>query len=125
MENALRLPGPERYEYFVKRVADCGALYGLQSAAGWALAGDEMGPRILPVWPHERFAELCKKGDWSDCTVVKIPLAEWFDELSKTLIAKSMGVAVFKLPEGRGVVVDPECLSNDLKEELSQMEDDE
>ena len=40
------------------------------------------------------------------------------------MIARSMSVAVFSLPEGRGVVVDPERLSSDLKEELSKMEGD-
>ncbi len=124
-ESVLKLPAPKRYEYFVERVADWGVLYSLQCASGWALAGDETGPRIFPVWPHERFAELCWKGDWSDCIVAEIPLSKWFNDLSKILVDNAMTVAVFKLPDGRGVVVDPERLSHDLKQELSRIEDDD
>jgi len=109
----------------VKRVADWGTLYALRSASGWALAQDDAGNQIFPVWPHERFAALCADGDWSDAVTVEVPLDEWFEEISKTLAAKSMKVAVFRLPEGRGVVVDPERLSKDLREELSLMEDEE
>ena len=125
LENALAMPGPKRYEYFVKRVADWGTLYSLQSPSGWAVAEDKCGFKLLPVWPHKSFAELCKNGDWSDCITTAITLAEWFDDLGKTLTAESMKVTVFNLPNGRGVVVEPDRLSQDLREELSQLEDDE
>jgi len=125
LEEVLRLPGPIRYEYFIKRIADWGNLYSLQSDAGWALARNKAGSELLPVWPHSKFAELCRSGDWVDCRVVEIPLREWIDRISGILIARSVKVAVFPVPEGQGVIVEPERLLTDLRRETSNFMDDE
>ena len=59
LANVLGLSVPERYSYLVKRFADWEQCYGLRSEAGWAAAGDDNGNEFIPIWPHERFAQLC------------------------------------------------------------------
>jgi hypothetical protein len=122
LQNVLKLPGSERYDYLIKRSADWGYLYGIRSTSGWALAGKDEGSQLFPVWPHARFAELCLTGDWSDCSVVAIPLSEWLDEINTWLISRDLKVAVFPLPDGRAVTVAPDRLSGDLRLELSKLE---
>lgn len=123
MQNVLKLPGAERYDYLIKRSADWGYLYGIRSTSGWALAGEKDGLQLFPVWPHAKFAELCLTGDWSDCSVAVIPLSEWQDELNPWLISSGLQVAAFPLPDGRAVTITPERLTADLKLELSKLED--
>ncbi|WP_263415889.1 DUF2750 domain-containing protein [Terriglobus albidus] len=123
LRGVLEMAGPERYSYFIKRVADWQFIYALESPSGWALAGDETSFSILPVWPHKRFAEICIKGDWSDCVVTQIPLSEWMPKMTQMLEAKQIKVAVFPLPDGRGVVVESGRLSADISEELAKVED--
>src|SRR5215469_2834489 len=108
MSSVLEMPGPERYSYFIKKVADWRCMYALESPSGWALAADDTSFNILPVWPHPSFAELCIKGGWSDCVVAPILIDEWLNKMSPMLEEKQTKVAVFQLPEGRGVVVEPE-----------------
>jgi Protein of unknown function (DUF2750) len=123
MSSVLAMPGPERYSYVIKKVADFRCIYALESPSGWALAGDDASFNILPIWPHPRFAELCIKDGWSDCVVAPIPMDEWLNKMSPMLEKKQTKIAVFQLPEGKGVVVEPERLSADIREELAKVED--
>ena len=122
LANVLGLSVPERYSYLVKRFADWEQCYGLRSEAGWAAAGDDNGNEFIPIWPHERFAQLCMEGYWADCQPVVITLDEWFEKLRPYLQKKRLGLAVFPLPQGGGVTVDLERFTADLEEELSKID---
>jgi Protein of unknown function (DUF2750) len=121
-ESVLSLPGPRRYEYFVKRVADRGTLWSLGSDTGWALTSDDDGNEIVPVWPHERFAQAYASQEWQEKRPRSLELAEWMDKWLPGMMRDHRLVAVFPTPEGKGVVVTPERLRDDLEEELSRIE---
>jgi len=55
IENILRMSEDERYNYFIRKVADFEELWGLNDD-GWALLGDNDDNRIFPVWPEKEFA---------------------------------------------------------------------
>ena len=93
-ESVLALPANRRYEYFVKRAASHGELWGLRGGGGWVVAEDDEGTQHFPVWPHQRFAEACAEGPWRD----------------------------EKTPDDQGVGVAPERLKRDLEIELEQFE---
>jgi hypothetical protein len=57
--SVLALAPEQRYEHFVKRVADWRELWVLLNKEGLCLLGDEEGHEILPVWPHEVYARVC------------------------------------------------------------------
>jgi hypothetical protein len=119
----LRLSGAERYDYLSRRAADWGSFYGIESDSGWALAGDEESDLLFPVWPHPKFVELCLQDEWSDCSIVTIPLSMWFDDLSEWLSSRDLKLSVVPLPTGSSVIVAPDRLGGDLQNELAKIED--
>jgi hypothetical protein len=115
------LPAPERYDYFVKRVADWGVLWSLRSEAGWSMFGDADGREAVPVWPHARFAAACADGDWAGDAPAPIPLDDWLTKWIPGMARDRRVVAVFSV-DGRGPVVEPDRLGEDLEAELARIE---
>ena len=118
--SVLALPGPRRYEYFVKRAASHGRLWGLRGERGWVIAEDDEGDQHFPVWPHPRFAQALATGQWSDAVPMAIDIDEWVDEWLPELDGDAMRVAVFQTPVDEGVGVSPQRMKRDLDTELEQ-----
>jgi len=119
MKSVLALSGRERYDYFIKKVADLQEAWGLQSEDGWVLVGFDEGGDAFCIWPHADYAQACAIDGWSDCTPELIPLQELLEELLPALLQDSMRIAVFPTPDGQAVVVDPRDLQAHLESELS------
>ena len=119
-ETASALPFEERYEYFVKRVADWEQVWSLRSASGWSLAGAEDGREVIPVWPHEQFAAACSEGAWKGDEPTPIPLDDWLEKWLPGMERDGRLVAVFPTPANSGAVVEPQRLRNDLRVDLEQ-----
>jgi len=113
------LEGPERYAYFVKRVADEQRLWSLWND-GWVLAKDDAGRELVPVWPHQDYAALCAKGEWADHTPKEINLDAWIERWLPGIEGDNRLVAVFPTDENQGVVVDSRRLTSDLEQELEK-----
>jgi hypothetical protein len=121
-ESVLALAGRVRYEYFVKRAASYGQLWGLRGDGGWVVAEDNDGNQHFPVWPHQRFAEACATGPWRGEEPVPLDVDEWVAEWLPDLEEDGMRVAVFQTPDDEGVGVAPSRLKRDLEAELAQFE---
>jgi hypothetical protein len=121
-ESVLALPGRVRYEYFVKRTASHGRLWGLRGDSGWVVAEDDEGTRHFPIWPHQRFAEACATGPWQGEKPVPLDVDEWVAGWLPDLEEDGMRVAVFQTPDDQGVGVAPSRLKRDLDSELAQFE---
>src|SRR5262249_19517838 len=115
----IGMSAPDRYAVFIRRVADWQEIWGLRSDAGWHLTADENGVEVVPVWPHERFAQACADNHER---AAPIPLADWMEKWLPGLQRDGRQVAVFPLPNGKGVVVSPERLKADLSTECAQYE---
>ena len=59
IDNVINLTASERYDYFIRKVADFEEVWGLKDAEGWALMGSEEQV-LFPIWSEKEFAELCK-----------------------------------------------------------------
>ncbi|MGH9765174.1 MAG: DUF2750 domain-containing protein [Blastocatellia bacterium] len=117
----LALPGPKRYEHFIKQVADSQQAWGLYKD-GWALAASDDGTPLLPLWPAEEYAALCAVSDWAGYVPSRIPLDELTTELLPGLERDRILPAVFFTPDDRGVIPRIEELLGDLDEELRHYE---
>jgi hypothetical protein len=117
--SVVALPASERYAHLIKRVADEEALWSLRGQEGWILAG-EAGRKLVPVWPHPRYASACATGDWAGADPAAIPLDEWLAVWLPGLERDGRAVAVFPTPGGKGVVVEATRLRADLEAELSR-----
>ena len=115
------LAGPQRYEYFVKRVVDAQEIWGIGSASGWVMASDDDGGELFPVWPDAAYAESCCEGEWADAVPRSIALTEWIEKWLPGLAADARRVAVFPVSGGiRGLAVAPDRLLADLKSEADR-----
>jgi hypothetical protein len=121
-QSVLALRGEPRYEYFVKRAASHGTVWGLRGSGGWVVAEDDEGNPHFPVWPHPRFADACAEGAWAAEKPAPIDVDEWVVAWLPNLERDRMRVAVFQTPQDQGVGVGPERLKRDLEQELAKLE---
>ena len=101
MQAVLRLPAARRYSYFLQRVAESGVVWGLDGE-GWALALDEAGRDVLPLWPAPEFAAICATRLWSGFQPRAIKLQVLLENVLPQLAEEGMPVGVFFTPEGHG-----------------------
>lgn len=120
MDAVFALPGPDRYDHFVKRVADWEEVWGLASEGGWVMAGDSDGRQCMPFWPHAAYAEAMAAEEWRDSRPKAIGLSEFLTKWLPGMAKDGLDVAVFPTPDQKGVVVDPLRLKRDLEREYAQ-----
>lgn len=120
--SVMRLAGPERYGYFVERVADWQEIWSLKDGGGWVLLWSGDNTVLFPVWPSRNFADACCENDWEQCVPTVISLDEWLDNWTPGLQRDSRLVAVFPLPRGNAVTVSSEQLASDLRGASEQYE---
>ena len=117
----VRLPAPEAYAHFVKRVAQHEEVWALRDEGGWVMVGDDDGHVLLPVWPHARYAAACAAHAREEAEPIDID--DFVEEWLPGLEADGYGVAVFpRPPDGEAVHVDCARLKDDLEAELERYE---
>ena len=121
LETVSALPASERYGYFVRKVADLEELWGLHDDA-WAVMADDDGNEVFPFWPEREFAETLAAGSWSSYQAKSISVYDYLDHWIPGMVDDRKCPAVFPTASGKGVVVDPQRLADDLKEEMKQSE---
>ena len=121
IENILNMSEDERYDYFIRKIADFEQVWGL-SNNGWALLGDHEGNKILPLWPEKGFAELCAVDQWRDYKPEIIKLDNFIEKWIPGMQNDKTSINVFLTPNAKGTVVSPDILYSDLQDELNQYE---
>ena len=69
IDNVINLTASERYDYFIRKVADFEEVWGLKDAEGWALMGSEEQV-LFPIWSEKEFAELCKWNNYQPTPIL-------------------------------------------------------
>lgn len=121
IQAVLRLEGPERFNHFVKRVADEERAWGLWKD-GWALMTNSEGAQVFPIWPASEYAELQRIGEWAGYEPREIALADLLEELLPKLAERGVLPGVFPTPTGKGVTPTAEELATALRKELESYE---
>ena len=121
-EGVTSLPAPERYSHFVRQVADFGEVWSLRSDDGWVATADDAGQSAFPVWPHRRYAEAFATDAWAEAAAAAIPLDAWLERWLPGIAGDGRLVAVFPVAPARGVMVTPERLQADLRQEMQRYE---
>ena len=122
LTNVQQLPPGERYDYFVKRVADWQEAWSIEGERGWLTGVDESGVVHIPLWSHPVFAEMCTAGEWSRGKAVRIGLRELLDKMLPQLEMDRQMLSVMPVPNGGGVSIAPGRLKEDLQSELQKIE---
>jgi hypothetical protein len=115
----VMLPGPQRYEYFIQRVAETGVVWSLYRN-GWALAKKEDGSMVFPLWPDREFAAICADYEWTGYAPQSFGLNELVDELLPQLEKDGIATGVFYTPGARDVMPSAALLLRDLTDELAR-----
>ncbi len=113
-------PDDQRYEYFLRKVADWEEIWSLHSKDGWVELSSNDGEECLPVWPHPDFAAAWATGDWSDCKPKAISLEVWLERWTSGLEKDNTVLAIFPVDEEEGIVLSPTELQTALLAELEQ-----
>lgn len=116
---AQQLNADYRYDHFISKVAQHGALWILKDEQGLLLLQDEE-ETSLPVWPHPDYAKEWASGDLARYQPQSITLAVWLDRWVEGLTQDGISVAVFPLPDGMGIIEDAADLAEALQDKLSQ-----
>ena len=122
LTNVQQLPAGERYDYFVKRVADWQEAWTVEGDRGWLTGTDDEGVIHVPLWAHPLFAEMCATGNCSNGRIMRVGLRELTDKMLPQLESDHYRVSVMPIPPGTGVPVEPGRLRKDLLSELAKIE---
>jgi hypothetical protein len=117
VQETVMLSGPQRYEYFIRRVAQTRTVWSLYRN-GWALAKKEDGSLVFPLWPEREFATICADYEWTGYEPQSFSLDELVDELLPQLEQDGIATGVFYTPGARDVMPSAGLLLRDLDDEL-------
>jgi hypothetical protein len=122
MAAVTSLPADERYQHFIKQVADWESLWSLKDADEWCTVANEKDQICLPVWPHAQYAFAWAIEEFSSCVPTEISVDDWLGQLHKAAVNCAWKIAVFPTVGDPGVLIDPNRFAKDLGLELSQYE---
>ena len=109
----------ERYAYFMQRVLDHGEVWVLvrpEDDRIGIVEDEQEGVAYMMAWPHERFADAERDGDWAAHVPRSFALEQWIEGVLPTLARDGVDVGVFPIWD-RGVW---SVAAADLREELLQ-----
>lgn len=120
IEAVSKLNAFQRYQYFIKRVADSEKMYILGTEEeNFALA--KVDNNILfSVWPTPEFALLCNVDQWKNFNVREITLEEFEDHIVDEIGNNNWLINVFSTRNKSGFVVDLDEFARDLNEEMKR-----
>lgn len=113
----FNLPGEERYTDFLEEVTRQGRVWTLKGDSGFISFSDDAGRHCFPFWPDAACARALATDDWADCQPEPLALDVFMSRWLTGMAKDGRLVAVFPAPDGSGVVIDPEILLKDLKDE--------
>src|SRR5258708_35821637 len=114
IRNILRHAARDRYDYFVRKVADREELWGLAYADGSWVVSKNDSVTVFPFWPEEEFADIAAKGDWALASPASVSLNDFADNWVPGLEQNREQVGIFWHPDSlEGVDISARDLLND------------
>ncbi|MEO7211547.1 DUF2750 domain-containing protein [Mucilaginibacter sp.] len=109
----------ERYQYFIKRVADSETMYSLIGEDGNFALADVENTVLFSVWSAPEFALACAEGEgiWKNFSVKEILMEEFEDNIINEIEKNKWLINVFAIKNTSGFIVDLNELAKDLNEE--------
>jgi hypothetical protein len=118
LSGSFDLPGEERYIAFLARVIQQVEVWTLKGHDGFIAFSDDDGRDCFPFWPDAACAKALATEDWGDCRPEPLALDVFMTRWLPGMAKDGRLAAVFPAPDGSGVVIEPETLLQDLREEI-------
>jgi len=117
MEAVFALSGIQRFEHFIKTVADWKEVWGLYHD-GWALAAADDETPVFPMWPAKEYAQVCAANEWAGYEPRCISLSDFTEFLLPKLKLDGVLPGVFFTPTKKGLTPSTDDLMVALNAEL-------
>ena len=115
----LKFDAEQRLKYLLKQITNNKQVWLLTDEHGSVmLTTDEED--CIPVWPNKEFAEQWATGEWQGFEAKAIALDDWYKKWTRGLETDQLSVVVFPLPEDEGVVLYPDELDFELKQQAKK-----
>jgi hypothetical protein len=118
--SVLAADSRHRYEYFIHRVCETKAVWALYNE-GWASVGQDTGESLIPLWPHEAYAEAFAKTGWVGFTPRRIALDDFLKAWIPGMRKEGIQPAIFPVPDGNSAVLPLDDLDAHLRQELAEV----
>lgn len=118
IEKVTALEPLDRYQYFIKKVADREVFYTLTNDVDRYATSEIDGNILLPLWSDKEYAELCKINGWENYGVQELDLDDLENSLIDIISEFGYLLNIFPVYERTGFVVDLDEFARDLSEEL-------
>ncbi|MDF2553335.1 MAG: hypothetical protein K0R77_2610 [Chryseobacterium sp.] len=118
IETVSNLEPFERYNYFIKKIADFEILYSLKSLEGNFAISETNNKYMFPIWSHEEFAKLNLNKEWENFEICEISLEELEEGIFHFILENNYLINVFPMNNKTGFVVNLEEFKRDLSIEL-------
>lgn len=120
IEAVSQLEAFQRYEYFIKRVADSEKMYTLVDENGTFAIADIENSAVLSVWSASEFAEENVVDEWRSFSVKEITLEEFEEEIIDMIEKNNWLMNVFSIKGKSGFIVDINEFAKDLSIEMQK-----
>lgn len=118
IERVSMLSPKERYNYFLKRVADSEELYSLKNNQNQFIVSELEGNLLFPMWSAKEFAENCLIDGWENHQIIPLNLDDLEEEIFDLIAKENYLLNIFPVKEKTGFIVDLDEFARDLSEEL-------
>ena len=123
IQNVSALSSPEKYRYFVGKIADWQQVWSIGDGQNLVTTWDDGKCLSLPLWPAKAYVELCLTGEWTNFTPMPFTLEHLMTEILPDMHEANIKVALMMQPDGKKTPVnDAAQLLADLKDECQQYE---
>jgi hypothetical protein len=110
----MALDNQARFRHFLKQVVDFEQAWSLWSR-GWGLMALADQSLVLPLWPAEEYAMLCKSGQWESYEATPIQFHDLINDLLPSLAEDGILCGVFPTPAGDSITLKPSELIVELR----------
>jgi hypothetical protein len=120
IESVSVLPAFERYQHFIKRVADFELMYTLSDGKGNFAISDLENNELLSFWPAKEYAELNAIDEWSVYRVHEVSIEDFEDKIIDLVVSENYLLNIFPANGKTGFVVNLEEFARDLSSEMEK-----
>lgn len=120
IENVSKLSPKNRYDYFIRKIADFEELWTIIDANSDFTLAEIENSTVVSFWTHEAFIESNLTPDWADCIPFKMDIYTLQDIVIPLIRQNNYLINVFPVDSRVDYIVALNDFVNDLNEKMEQ-----
>ncbi|GJM65021.1 DUF2750 domain-containing protein [Persicobacter diffluens] len=119
VESVLKLSPFERYQYFIKKVADYEELWTIVDDKNELALSEIDNNQMISLWSASEYIQSNLGDGWENCRSLKLDLDSFEQDIMPVIIENEYLLNVFSVNNKSGFVVSISEFIRDLNEELN------